>query len=157
MSGYWNDPERNREALLRRPAPGDLQETWVRTGDRVIQAEDGSLAFAGRADLQVKVRGFRVELEEVEHALLALDPVQEAMAVAVPDGQGSSAIKAAVVCAPGSGADRKTLLNELHGALPPYALPATIDCLDALPRTPTGKLDRKELAARYEAGEHTDV
>ncbi len=49
------------------------------------------------------------------------------------------------------------LLNELHGALPPYALPATIDCLDALPRTPTGKLDRKKMAARYEAGEHTDV
>jgi acyl-CoA synthetase (AMP-forming)/AMP-acid ligase II len=149
MTGYWNDPERNREALLHRPAPGGFEDTWFRTGDRVVQAPDGSLAFSGRADLQVKVRGFRVELEEIEHALLALQPVQEAMAVAVPDGQGSSLLRAAVVCAPGSEVTQKTLLDGLRRVLPAYALPSIIEQLDVLPRTPTGKVDRKALTARY--------
>ena len=76
MSGYWGDPERNAEALVMRPAPGGFEEPWFRTGDHVRQDEAGNLVFAGRADLQVKVRGYRVELEEVENALLRLEPVQ---------------------------------------------------------------------------------
>ena len=156
MSGYWNDPERNREALLHRPAPGGFEDTWFRTGDRVVQAEDGTLAFSGRADLQVKVRGFRVELEEIERALLTLDSVQEAMAVAVPDGQGSSLVRAAVVCAPGSEVNQKTLLDGLRRVLPAYAVPSTIEPLPALPRTPTGKVDRKALTARYRAEDTND-
>jgi acyl-coenzyme A synthetase/AMP-(fatty) acid ligase len=151
MTGYWNDPERNREALPLRRAPGGFEEPWFRTGDRVVQAEDGTLAFSGRADLQVKVRGFRIELEEIECALLALEPVQEAMAVAVPDGQGSSVVRAAVVCSPGSDASQKTLQDALRRALPAYALPAGIEQLTTLPRTPTGKVDRNALAARYRA------
>ena len=149
MAGYWNDPERNGEALLQRPAPGGFEDTWFRTGDRVVQTPDGSLAFSGRADLQVKVRGFRIELEEIEHALLALEPVQEAMTIAVPDGQGSSLLRAAVVCAPGSVVTQKRLLDGLRSVLPAYALPSSIEQLDALPRTPTGTVDRKALAARY--------
>jgi amino acid adenylation domain-containing protein len=155
MTGYWNDAERNRESLLHRPAPGGFEDTWFRTGDRVVQAGDGTLAFSGRADLQVKIRGFRVELEEIEHALLALDPVQEAMAVAVPDGQGSSLVRAAVVCASDSPVSQKTLQDGLRAALPAYALPSTIEQLTALPRTPTGKVDRKALAARYRAEDPT--
>lgn len=156
MSGYWNDPERNQEALLRRPAPGGLEDIWFRTGDRVHRAPDGTLAFSGRADLQVKVRGFRVELEEIEQALMALEPVQEAMVVALPDGQGSTLLRAAVVCGPGQDADQKSLLTALRGALPAYALPTAIELLDALPRTPTGKVDRKALMARYRAEEEHD-
>lgn len=147
MTGYWGDPDRNAEALVERPEPGDFTSTWFRTGDRVMTLDDGNLVFAGRADRQIKVRGFRVELEEVENALLALAPVLEAATWAVPDGEGSSAIRAAVVCDPGVTTDRKALLGALKERLPLYALPAALHVVDAMPRTPTGKVDRRQLAA----------
>jgi amino acid adenylation domain-containing protein len=154
MSGYWGDPDRNRGALVRRPAPGGFDDVYFRTGDRVRTLPDGNLAFAGRADLQVKVRGYRVELEEVENALLGLEPVQEAAAYAVPDGEGSSAIRAAVVVDPKSDLAQKSLLDGLRASLPLYAVPTEIEILSTLPRTPTGKVDRKKLvAARADGGE----
>ncbi len=102
MSGYWGEPEKNRRVLVRRPSAGELEEVYFRTGDRVRVLDDGNLTFVARADRQVKVRGHRVELEEVETALLSLDPVEEAAAFTVPDGEGSSAIRAAVVVGTGS-------------------------------------------------------
>ncbi len=97
MSGYWGEPEKNRRVLVRQPSAGELEEVYFRTGDRVRVLDDGNLTFVARADRQVKVRGHRVELEEVETALLSLDPVEEAAVFTVPDGEGSSAIRAAVV------------------------------------------------------------
>ena len=97
MSGYWDEPERNRAVLVRRPAAGGFEDVYFRTGDRVRVLDDGKLAFVARADRQIKVRGYRVELEEVEAALLSLAAVEEAAAFTVPDGEGSSAIRAAVV------------------------------------------------------------
>ena len=146
MSGYWADPDRNRQALVRRPAPGGLEETFFRTGDRMRMLDDGNLTFAGRADLQVKVRGYRVELEEVESALLALEPVHEAAAFAVPDGEGSSAIRAAVVVDPMAVVTHRGLLDGLKKILPLHAVPSEIEIVPSLPRTPTGKVDRKTLA-----------
>ncbi|MEM1411152.1 MAG: amino acid adenylation domain-containing protein [Pseudomonadota bacterium] len=150
MSGYWDDPERNRVALAHRPGPGDLSEPWYGTGDRVVELEDGNLAFGGRADLQVKVRGHRVELEEIEHALMTLGPVLEAVTFTVPDGEASVALKAAVVVDPGAGVTRKALLSDLRPHLPSYAMPSELKLMDALPRTPTGKVDRAQLAASFE-------
>jgi acyl-coenzyme A synthetase/AMP-(fatty) acid ligase len=147
MTGYWDDPGRNAEALLRRPAPGGFQEPWYRTGDQVRSLDDGNLVFAGRADRQVKVRGFRVELEEVERALLDLEAVFEAAVWVVPDGEGSSALRAAVVADPAAKASPRRLAGALKQALPAYAVPGRIDLVDAMPRTPTGKVDRRALAA----------
>jgi amino acid adenylation domain-containing protein len=147
MSGYWSDPGRNRKALVQRPEPGGFESTWFRTGDRVRTLGDGNLTFAGRADLQIKVRGHRVELEEVENALLGLEHVHEAAAFAIPGMEDSLTIHAAVVVDPGSGAGQKDLLKGLRRSLPPYALPEVIDIVAGLPRTPTGKVDRKQLVA----------
>ncbi|MCH9651931.1 MAG: AMP-binding protein [Deltaproteobacteria bacterium] len=160
MSGYWGDPERNLTALVRQTQAGDLEEIYFRTGDRVRESEDGQLAFVARTDRQVKVRGFRVELEEVEAALLSLDGVNEGAVVTVPDGEGSLAIQAAVVLssrrpegmdAPagdaGDGGERE-LLSQLKKALPMQAIPSRIAILDSLPRTPTGKTDRNTLRQR---------
>jgi amino acid adenylation domain-containing protein len=156
MSGYWGDPDRNRQALVRRLAPSGLEETYFRTGDRVRTLDDGNLAFAGRADLQVKVRGYRVELEEVENALLGLEAIQEAAAVAVPDGEGSAAIRAAVVTDPNAEVTPKNLLDGLRKTLPYYAVPSEIEIRASLPRTPTGKLDRKTLAAMLDGNGGSD-
>ena len=133
--------------LPRRPAPGGFQEPWYRTGDQVRSLDDGNLVFAGRADRQVKVRGFRVELEEVERALLDLEAVFEAAVWVVPDGEGSSALRAAVVADPAAKASPRRLAGALKQALPAYAVPGRIDLVDAMPRTPTGKVDRRALAA----------
>ena len=152
MTGYWGDPERNRQALVKRPEPGGFESTWFRTGDRVLTLEDGNLAFSGRVDLQVKVRGHRVELEEVENALIGLEHVHEAAVFAIPDDEGSSAIHAAVVIEPGAAVSQKDLARGLRGSLPPYAVPVVIEILLALPRTPTGKVDRNQLMAESSKG-----
>jgi amino acid adenylation domain-containing protein len=150
MSGYWGAPERNRRALVRRPADGGFEEVYFRTGDRVRALADGDLTFVARADLQIKVRGHRLELEEVETALLSLEPVEEAAAFAIPDGEGSNTVRAAVVAGAGGVSSRREILAGLRQILPPHAVPAEVDLLDALPRTPTGKVDRKALRARLE-------
>jgi acyl-coenzyme A synthetase/AMP-(fatty) acid ligase len=146
MSGYWGEPERNHQVLFRRGSAGELEEVYFRTGDRVRTLEDGNLTFVARADLQIKVRGHRVELEEVENALLSLEPVEEAAAFAVPDAEGSSAIRAAVVV---GNVDRSPdILAGLRKILPLHALPAEVTVLESMPRTPTGKVDRNALRAR---------
>ena len=109
---------------------------------------DGNLEFVARVDLQVKVRGHRVELGEVETALLSLDPVEEAAAFAVPDGEGSSALRAAVVVGPNGRSTPRELQAGLKKILPAHSVPAEVAVLEALPRTPTGKVDRNALRAR---------
>jgi amino acid adenylation domain-containing protein len=153
MSGYWGDPERNRQVLVQRPAGGGLEETYFRTGDRVQVLEDGNLAFVARVDLQIKVRGHRVELGEVESALLSLPGIEEAAAFALPDGEGSWSIRAAVVTAGNATKDEREIAAGLKQKLPLQALPARFLQLRALPRTPTGKIDRKALQAQAEAEE----
>jgi len=145
MSGYWGDPDRNRQVLVRQRPAGDIEEVFFRTGDRVRAREDGNLTFVARVDLQVKVRGYRVELEEVESALSSLDTVEEAAAFAVPDGEGSSAIRAAVVVGGDGSPGQREILAGLAKILPLHAVPAEVAILDSLPRTPTGKTDRNAL------------
>jgi amino acid adenylation domain-containing protein len=147
MSGYWGDERRNRDVLVRRPFRGGLDQTFFRTGDRVRALEDGTLAFVARTDRQVKVRGHRVELDEVEAALLALDVVDEAAVFTVPDGEGSLKLRAAVVVGDSANASARDITAALRRLLPMQAIPADIDVLDALPRTPTGKVDGKALRA----------
>ena len=150
MSGYWGEPERNRVVLVSRPTAGDLEETYFCTGDRGRVLEDGNLTFVARADLQVKVRGHRVELEEVETALLALQSVEEAAAFTVPDGEGSSSLRAAVVVTEPAEPQSHEIQAALKGRLPIHAVPTSIALLDRLPRTPTGKVDRRALQSQLE-------
>lgn len=152
MSGYWDDPEKNASIFVQRRADGGFVDTFFRTGDRVRRLQDGNLTFVARADLQIKVRGYRVELGEVESALLAVEGVEEAAAFAVPDGEGSLALQAVVVLAPN--AVDLDLLEEMRRRLPIYAVPERLQILDSLPRTRTGKVDRKALQAQ--AGENIE-
>ena len=150
MSGYWGDPERNRRVLVRRPVAGEPEEVFFRTGDRGRVLDDGNLTFVARADLQVKVRGHRVELGEVEGALLSLESVEEAAAFTVPDGEGSSALSAAVVATAAADSEPRRIVAELKRKLPIHAVPTSIALLSSLPRTPTGKVDRQALQSRFE-------
>lgn len=116
---------------------------WYRTGDRVAM-QDGVLIHLGRTDHQVKVRGHRIELGEVEAVLRQLPGVHDAIVVAVPTTDGTHELAAAVSgaeCVPGE------LYAALGDHLPPYMLPRRITVLDQLPLNANGKVDRRALHA----------
>jgi amino acid adenylation domain-containing protein len=139
MQGYWEDPQRTARALsmqdgLRR----------YRTGDLVRERADGELLFAGRRDTQVKTRGYRVELGEVEAALNAIDGVQEAAVVALPDELIGNRLKAFVVSdQPLSSVQLAQLCRD---RLPGHMIPGEFEQREQLPKSSTGKVDRKALS-----------
>ncbi|MFJ9519444.1 amino acid adenylation domain-containing protein [Kitasatospora sp. NPDC101801] len=117
-------------------------ELYYRTGDRVSRVGD-ALVHLGRLDQQVKVRGHRIELGEVEAALRALPGVGEAVVLALPDASGEVALEA---CYTGPGQDPVALRGALGGRLPGYMVPRGFTRLDAFPLNPNGKTDRRALA-----------
>lgn len=148
MLGYWARPDLNAHAFFRRERMPGVEDVFYRTGDLVREDVEGRFWFLGRKDRQVKVRGYRVELDEVEAALLRADAVEEAAAVTVPGLDGSSQIVAMVTLKPGRGpAELATVADAARGMLPAYAMPVRIEPCDAFPRTATGKIDRKALQA----------
>ncbi|MCC6189278.1 MAG: amino acid adenylation domain-containing protein, partial [Anaerolineales bacterium] len=135
MRGYWGQPDKTARGFYRRPALEYLEDTFYRTGDLVQQLPDGNLRYLGRKDRQVKTRGYRVELDEIEVALLAHVAVEEAAVFAVPDGMGSNQIEAAVVPKPQPGVSTAQLFEHLAQRLPAYAIPARLVITADLPRT----------------------
>ena len=131
--GYRNDPERTADRFL-----DDAGQRWYRTGDLARYLPDGTLEFLGRADHQVKIRGHRIELGEVEGALRALPAVHAAVAAVV--GGASPRIAAAVTLDTPAAAD--ALLSDLATALPGYMVPSRVVVLDEIPLTGNGKPDR---------------
>ncbi|MFC5216471.1 amino acid adenylation domain-containing protein [Streptomyces coerulescens] len=147
--GYLGDPQLTAAAFVERDG-----RRWYRSGDRVRQTPDGVLEFLGRLDDQVKVRGHRVELGEVEAALLTHPDIPRA-AVLLVDGR----LVAYVEPRPGAAEpDTRTLRAFLSRVLPPYMLPGRVRTLPAMPLTGTGKIDRNRLAGDAEAtGTSTDT
>ncbi len=148
MKGYWGQPEKTAQGFYRRPAFGYFEDIFYRTGDLVQLDADGNFRYLGRKDRQIKTRGYRVELDEVEVALLSHPYVQEAAAYPVPDGQGSNLIEAAVIVRSGSVLDEGDLVAHISGRLPPYAIPVNILVVADFPRTSTGKINRRELQSQ---------
>lgn len=145
MKGYWGEPELTSRGFYERPLTSQFTDRFYRTGDLVQKQEDGNYRFLGRKDRQVKTRGYRVELDEIENALLAVEAVQEAAVFPIPDGEGSSLIKAAVIPKLDFSLTEDVLFAELGRKLPPYAIPVEIEIRDEFPRTSTGKIDRRAL------------
>jgi non-ribosomal peptide synthetase component F len=153
MQGYWGRPDLNSRGFYRRRVfGGHYEDVFYRTGDLVAQLSDGNLKYLGRRDRQIKTRGYRVELDEVEAALLSCPAVEEAAAFITPDGQGSSLIEAAVTAKPGAMVTAELVMKHLAGRLPQYAVPVRLQVLDVFPRTSTGKIDRRELGTAVAPG-----
>jgi acyl-coenzyme A synthetase/AMP-(fatty) acid ligase len=112
---------------------------------------DGNFKYLGRKDHQIKTRGYRVELGEIEAALLANACIEEAAVYPVPDGEGSNLIEAAIIVKPGAEYVPEQVQEKLAGRLPSYAMPAKIWVVDNFPRTSTGKINRRELQVRAES------
>jgi amino acid adenylation domain-containing protein len=140
--GYRNRPDLTAECFVSNPvvAQGDR---LYRTGDLVTLRTDGLLEYVGRRDDQVKVRGFRVELREVEQVAEEIELVTAAAAFVHESGQ---TIGLAVVTPPERKVDPAPIRDHCRDRLPNFMVPATIDFLDALPVTSNGKVDRVELA-----------
>jgi len=151
MQGYWNDPVRTAATL--RPDPRRHEGIAYCTGDRVRLQPDGDYEFLGRSDEMVKVRGYRVELGEIESVLTAHPEVLEAVAVAFPDPAAGNRIVAAVVRRDSRSLDSVALHQFSMQYLPTYMVPERIEIRSAIPRTSTGKADRSALRAELERKE----
>jgi amino acid adenylation domain-containing protein len=146
MQGYWGQPDKSRQVLVRNPLQEAYDELAYRTGDLVRLDADGNYLFLGRRDGMVKTRGYRVELGEVEAALYAHPAIREAVVLPVPDELLGSRLRA-VISADGSGAlTRLEVVEHCRRRLPRYMVPDMVEFCEELPRTSTGKVDRARLA-----------
>ncbi|MEV8319091.1 AMP-binding protein [Streptomyces sp. NPDC059900] len=147
MSGeYLNQPELSAERYISVERTPHGHTRAFRTGD-LVRVEDGALRFVGRLDQEVKIRGCRVNLLEVEACLRELPGVGEAVCVAPERSEGGRTLHAAVTAAPGAAdPDPADLLRELAKLLPAASVPLTVTVLQTLPRSPSGKTDRAAIA-----------
>ncbi|QDX94131.1 amino acid adenylation domain-containing protein [Brevibacillus laterosporus] len=139
--GYWNRPELTAEKFVDNPfVPG---EKMYKTGDLARWLPDGNIEYLGRIDHQVKIRGHRVELGEIESLLLQHHQIKEAAVLAREDHQGQSYLCAYIV------SDENVAMAEIRGyvadELPNYMIPSYFVQLDKMPLTPNDKIDRKAL------------
>ncbi|WP_418959847.1 amino acid adenylation domain-containing protein [Streptomyces tritici] len=139
MLGYWDRAAAGASAATARPH---------RTGDLVRSLGDGGYLYLGRRDHMIKIRGHRVEPEEIEAVLMRLPAVHEAVCVAVEGADGDKELAAHVVPAEGAVPDPAELRDHCRAALPRYMVPAAFHLVASFPRTSTGKTDRRALAAR---------
>ncbi len=141
--GYLNDAVRTAERFISLP---DIEGPVYLTGDLGRWRSDGSLEFLGRRDDQIKIRGMRIEIGEIEHHLQQLPNVQEAVAAARKNTSGETEIVAYLV-GPKDRLDAAQLRTLLATHLPPAMIPSHFVLLAALPQTPNGKTDRRALPA----------
>jgi len=145
--GYLNRPETTAERFVPDPFAATAGTRVYRTGDIARFSADGAIEFLGRRDHQVKLRGFRVELGEIEAALHRCEGVQRAAVVLREGPAETSALVAYVVPAPAAAVEAQQLRDALRRSLPEYMVPSAFVALDALPLTTSGKLDRARLPA----------
>jgi amino acid adenylation domain-containing protein len=150
--GYLGRPGLTAERFVPDPYSGEPGARLYRTGDLVRLLPGGDIHFRGRTDNQVKVRGYRIELGEIESALRAVFTVHDAVVVAREARGGGNRLVAWVVPQEGHAPTTGELRAALQGALPEYMVPSVFSFLDELPRTPSGKVDRRAVA-RMEADE----
>ncbi|WP_420127105.1 non-ribosomal peptide synthase/polyketide synthase [Longimicrobium sp.] len=155
-AGYLNDPVLSAERFLVNPWTGAPRDRLYRTGDLGRYRPDGEVEPMGRADQQVKVRGFRVELGEVESALASHPAIKEAAVLAREADAGDRRLVAYWVPADNAARpDPAELRTHLKALLPEYMVPSAYVRLDGLPLTANGKLDRRALPEPVISAEET--
>jgi len=146
--GYYGEPELTAESFIPNPFSNDPRDLIYRTGDYGRVSEDGNLEFLGRRDQQVKIRGVRVELGEIENVLRGHAGVKDVAVVDREDSQGNKYLCAYVVM---DEFGTESLRTHLAGVLPESMAPSAFVEMKELPRTLNGKIDRKALPLLEEA------
>lgn len=141
--GYLNREDLNIKCFVENPHnPG---ERLYKTGDLVMWLPDGNIEFRGRADNQIKIRGFRVELEEIETVLSDLEDVVEAVVKPVKVDAGDYNLVAFLNVNEKFNSDEQEILKQIKSKLPAYMIPDVLKTMHGFPRTINGKIDRKAL------------
>jgi len=145
--GYLNDAALSAEKFIPHPFSTETGARLYRTGDLARYRPDGTIEYLGRADRQIKRRGFRIELAEIDRALMQHPSVQQAVAILRQDAPGEQQLTAYAVLHPASDTRQDALQTFLRNKLPPYMLPSALVILPAFALTPNGKLDQQALPA----------
>lgn len=148
--GYVDRPELDRERFVVVDDVGGVPIRYYRTGDRVRLRADGALTYHGRTDFQVKVRGHRIELPDVERTIEGCEGVRACAVILDPRTPGAERLVA--FCDARTGLDVALVRSHAIAALPPYMVPSRFVLVDALPTTPNGKIDRGALEVPPETG-----
>lgn len=146
MNGYWKNEELTELSFYRETLDSSIEYVYYRTGDIVFQDENGVLFFVGRNDRQVKIRGYRIELDEIESVLINHPDINEA-AVMVLDKENKKEIYAAILLFENRMIATKALRQYCKKHLASYTIPDEIEILSDLPRTSSGKIDKKRIIA----------
>jgi acyl carrier protein len=141
--GYWKRPDLTADSFF--DDPSDAKAKIYRTGDLGRMLPDGCLLHLGRKEFFVKIRGYRVELEEIELALVEFPGVKEAVVTALNNNSGDERLVAYIVPKAAPGPNASEMRRFLAAKLPDYMIPATFIALDTVPLTDTLKVDRKAL------------
>lgn len=150
--GYFNDPGRTRPQFVH--LDGFTDKIWYRTGDLVRQDDRHCLYYLGRKDQQVKVNGYRVELQEIDLALREASGTELAVAIPWPVSEGTAAGIVAVLCGADSSLDDRVIERCTH-RLPRYMVPRIIYHFDRLPLNVNGKVDRMQISERIRSLSNT--
>jgi len=143
--GYLNRPDLTAERFIPSPFSGLPGSRLYRSGDLARLMPDGNIEFLGRVDQQVKVRGQRIELTEIESVLNDYPAIKEAAVLALGDANGDKRLVAYFALNEGETVQTSQLRMHLKNKLPDYMVPSAFVVLDKLPMTSSGKLDRKAL------------
>jgi amino acid adenylation domain-containing protein len=147
-SGYWNDPRLTAERFVPDPYARTPGARMYFFGDQGRRLADGSFEYLGRMDRQVKLRGLRVEIGDIEHAIGSCEGVAAACVVPVPSPAGEEVLVAYVRTEPDAVVDRHRVLGHLRRLLPDYMHPNALVLCEQFPLNTTGKVDREALRAR---------
>jgi acyl-coenzyme A synthetase/AMP-(fatty) acid ligase len=145
MQGYWRNPAETARALRQGLLPA---ESVLRTGDVFRIDDDGYMYYVARKDDVIKSRGEKVSPREVENALHQIPGVLEAVVVGVPDPVLGQMVKAFVRVDPDSQLTEQQLTRHAAQRLEDVMVPQAIEFVTTMPKTPNGKINRRELAAR---------
>lgn len=143
MQGYWNDETNTSKAIVQ---IAGFEIPFYRSGDVAFRDEDGDYYFLGRRDQQVKIDGFRVELQDIEFHLKRLKGVEDAIVLMPDKGKNAGQLTAFVSS---ETASENKLREKLAGMLPAYMIPAFFIIMDVFPANDHGKTDRKKLLEMY--------
>lgn len=143
-SGYWNAPEITQKAFIQNPLNNKYHDRLYRTGDLVYEAEDGNIMFVGRADSQIKLRGNRIELGDIEATAASMDNIKNCCSMFSHETEEIYLfLETDTEIVP------RKFNMELKKHLPSYMIPQRIISMPSFPHTPSGKIDRQRLKKEY--------